>query len=196
MPNQNLTVILNSLIKLARETIADTSNTRSGVYSKTITPILETLANRITELDVSVEDLSQTVDFERKQLMEEKIDDFFLRYVPAIYSGYKKELPDGFKRGKNKRTEFYTAAFAELDQLSSEFQQKIDESPFEGITTTQVKEFYTEWQKILEVQIEKKVNVEKIAELVDTKYFLIGVLRILNLTQTQINVEIFKVIES
>lgn len=196
MPNQNLTVILNSLIKLARETIADTSNTRSDVYSKTITPILETLANRITELDVSVEDLSQTVDFERKQLMEEKIDDFFLRYVPAIYSGYKKELPTGFKRSKNKRPEFYTAAFAELDQLSSEFQQKIDESPFEGITTTQVKEFYTEWQKILEVQIEKKVNVEKIAELVDTKYFLIGVLRILNLTQTQINVEIFKVMES
>jgi hypothetical protein len=193
---QNLITVLSGLTKLASATIDDTENKRSEVYSTTLTPVLDRLTSRIKELDVSAEDLDQTVDFEHKQDFENTIEDFFIRYVPAIYNGYKLgELPEGLKRGIGKRSEFFTAAFAELDKLPAETQTKINESPFEGITIAEAKEAYAEWQNILAVQIEKKVNVEKIAELVDMKYLLTGVLRMLNLTQLQINFEILKVVE-
>jgi hypothetical protein len=190
---QNLITVLNRLTDLANTSISDNENQRSGVYGETLKPVLTQLTSRIAELDVSAEDLDQTVDFERKQDLENTIEDFFTRYVSAIYNGYKLgDLPEGFKRSKNKRTEFFASAFAELDKLPAATKTKINESPFEGITITEAKKAYAEWQKILAVQIEKKVNVEKIAELIDMKYLLTGVLRMLNLTQLQINFEMMK----
>lgn len=158
-------------------------------------PLLAGMADqfmaRFTELAPSELELSASVNMERKQQLADELEEWFER---AVEPGYRMrigvEMPEWLLQRRRKQAEYYAGVFDGVQSLPAEVRSFIDEhSP--TLSLAQAQEKYQEWRQIYDAQLNKGESLQKIAEIVDLKAALIGLMRALGAQTEDINTVIY-----
>lgn len=156
-----------------------------------VATLAEELITRFRELNPSELELSASMSMETKQEIADQLDEWFDRAVrPAYQMKVSSELPEWLQTRKRKQAEYFAEVFAGIQELTDEVRAFIDaQSP--TLTIAQARERYAEWQAIYDAQLNKDENLQKIAEVVDIKKSLIGLMWLMDMQNTDINEVIY-----
>lgn len=146
---------------------------------------------RFTALAPSELELIAGIDLEAKQAAEDQLDDWIARVVlPAHYMKIGLELPEWLQRRHKRTADYFAELFAGLATLPVEIRDFIDtQSP--TFTLAHAEQAYATWQRVHEARLTKGENAQKIAEVVDLKVALIGLLRALGMQTSEITEVIY-----
>ena len=187
----NLGSVIPALATLLEQNLQ--TSERKAHYSAEITPLVEQLKSRFAELAPSPDELQLSIDMESKLAYEDQINQFLrLSVIPAYrLKTQQEEIPEFLLPRHKKTADFYTEAFAGIETLDKSVKDLISNESEGGISLTAAKEIYLKWKSIYEAQTTKGEIMQKVAEIVDIKQALIGMLRLLNVEPQEIQHAIY-----